>query len=207
MILINRSLEEFSKILASKSPTPGGGSISALAGSLGADLLSMVCRLSIGNDKYETTQTLLHESLEKAQGLSNSLLKRVDLDAQAFNGVMAAFRMPKETEREKRARSDAIQAGYKEAVQSPLAIASECLEVLNVALILIGKFNINAMSDFGVAALQAHAGLVGAVMNVRINLPSIRDERFVSQIKRTVTRFFQEGSAIRDEVYQYVEQN
>jgi formiminotetrahydrofolate cyclodeaminase len=207
MILIDRSLEEFSKILASKSPTPGGGSISALAGALGADLISMVCRLSIGNDKYKTSQNLLQESLDKAQILSKSLLKRVDLDSQAFNGVMAAFRMPKETEQDKRARGDAIQAGIKDAVQSPLAIASECLEVLKLAENLIGKFNTNAMSDFGVAALQAHAGLAGAMMNVRINLPSIRDEQFVTDTNHTITHFFEEGSAIRDKVYLYVEQN
>jgi formiminotetrahydrofolate cyclodeaminase len=207
MILIDHSLEEFSEILASKSPTPGGGSISALAGALGADLISMVCRLSIGNEKYKSSLNLLNESLDKAQSLSTSLLKRVDLDSEAFNGVMAAFRMPKETEKEKRERGDAIQAGFKEAVQSPLAIASECLEVLKLAEKLIGKFNINAMSDFGVAALQAHAGLAGAVMNVRINLPSIRDEPFVTETNSRVTDFLEEGCTIRDKVYMYVEQN
>jgi len=207
MILIDRSLVEFSKILGSKSPAPGGGSVSALAGAMGADLISMVCRLSIGNDEYKASQNLLEESLEKAQILSRSLLKRIDLDSEAFNRVMAAFRMPKETEQEKRARGHEIQAGFKEAVQSPLAIASECLEVLKLAEKLIGKFNTNAMSDFGVAALQAHAGLEGAVMNVRINLPSIRDDQFVKETNHTVTRFLEEGSAIRNTVYTYVQEN
>ena len=207
MILISSSIEEFSKILASKTPTPGGGSISALAGAMGADLISMVCRLSIGNDEYKASQNLLEESLEKAQILSKSLLKRVDLDSEAFNRVMAAFRMPKETEQEKRARGHEIQAGFKDAVQSPLAIASECLEVLKLAEDLIGKFNTNAMSDFGVAALQAHAGLEGAVMNVRINLPSIRDDQFVKETNHTVTHFLEEGSVIRNTVYTYVQEN
>jgi len=207
MILVDRSLEEFSEILGSKSATPGGGSVSALAGALGADLISMVCRLSIGNDKYKDSENLLKESLEKAQILSKSLLKRVDLDSQAFNRVMAAFRMPKETEEEKKARSAEVQAGFKEAVQSPLAIASECLEVLHLAKNLIGTFNTNAMSDFGVAALQAHAGLEGSVMNVRINLPSIRDEQYVTETNNTVTHFVEEGSGIKNEVHAYVQQN
>lgn len=207
MILIECSLEEFSETLGSKSATPGGGSVSALAGALGADLISMVCRLSIGNDKYKESENLLKESLEKAQILSKNLLKRVDLDSQAFNRVMAAFRMPKETEHEKKARSAEIQAGFEEAVQSPLAIASECLEVLRLAKNLIGKFNTNAMSDFGVAALQAHAGLEGSVMNVRINLPAIRDGQFVKETKHTVTHYLEEGSAIRNEVHTYVQEN
>ena len=207
MSLIDRSLEEFSNILASKSPTPGGGSISALAGAIGADLIVMVCRLSIGNDKYKASQDLLEESLDKAQILAKRLLERVDLDSEAFNRVMAAFRMPKETEQEKRARSAEIQAGFKEAVQSPLSIASECLDVLKVAGDLIGKINTNAMSDFGVAALQAHAGLEGAVMNVRINLPSIKDEQFVAKTSHKVSHFLEEGGAIRDKIYLYVQEN
>ena len=207
MILIHRSIEEFSKILGSKSPSPGGGSVSALVGALGADLISMVCSLSIGNDKYKTSRDLLKESLEKAKILSTNLLKRVDLDSEAFNNVMAAFKMPKETEQEKRARRDAIQAGFKEAVQSPLSIASEFLGVLKLAENLIGKFNSNAMSDFGVAALQAHTGLEGAVMNVRINLPSIKDEQIVTETSQIVTHFLEEGSAIRDKIYTYVQDN
>ena len=207
MILISSSIEEFSKILGSRSPAPGGGSVSALAGALGADLISMVCSLSIGNDEYKSSQSLIEESLEKAQVLSKSLLKRIDLDSRAFNDVMAAFKMPKKTEQEKNARREAIQAGFKEAVQSPQAIARECLDVLKIAEILIGKFNTNAMSDFGVAALQAHTGLEGAVMNVRINLPSIKDEQFVPETSQMVTHLLEEGSAIRNKVYTYVQDN
>ena len=207
MNLVSQTIEEFSKVLGSNSPAPGGGSVSALAGALGADLVSMVCSLSIGNDKYEASQNLLKASLEKAQLLSKSLLNRVDLDTEAFNSVMAAFRMPKQTEREKSARAEAIQRGFKEAVQSPLAIASECLEVLRLAENLVGKFNTNAMSDFGVAALQAHAGLEGAVMNVRINLPSIKDGQFVEENRQAVARLLEEGSTIRNRVCNYVREN
>lgn len=207
MILVNCSIEEFSRILGSKSPTPGGGSVSALSGALGAGLISMVCGLSIGNDEYETFQNLLEESHEKAKTLSKSLLKRVDLDSEAFNSVMAAFKMPKETEKDKSARRGAIQVGFKEAVQSPLGIALECLEVLRLGERLLGKFNTNAMSDLGVAAQEAQAGLEGAVMNVRINLPSIKDEKFVAETNLTVASLLEEGGVIRNKIYDYVQEN
>jgi formiminotetrahydrofolate cyclodeaminase len=207
VLLINYSIEEFSQELGSDSPAPGGGSVSALSGALGADLLSMVCSLSIGNDKYADFEAVIKESHEKVQVLSKRLLQRVDLDAEAFNSVIAAFKMPKNTEEEKKARKDAIQAGFKEAVQSPLSIAGECVEVLRVAEKLIGKFNTNAMSDFGVAGGQAQTGLEGAVMNVRINLPSIKDESYVTEIKRKVDGLLKEGTTIKDKIYTYVQEN
>ncbi|MDA8226747.1 MAG: cyclodeaminase/cyclohydrolase family protein [Desulfitobacterium hafniense] len=206
-MLVKSSIEEFNRILGSSSPAPGGGSVAALSGALGASLVSMVCNLSIGKEEYETFENLLKESLEKAQSLSNSLLERVDLDTEAFNGVMAAFKMPKETEEDKSARRDAIQEGFKKAVRSPLGIAVECLEVLKLAEKLIGKFNTNAISDLGVGAQQAHAGLEGAVMNVRINLPSIKDEKFVAETNLKVVALLEEGGAIRSKVYTYVQEN
>lgn len=206
-MLVKSSIEEFNRILGSGSPAPGGGSVAALSGALGANLVSMVCNLSIGKDELVTFQNLLKESLEKAKSLSKSLLERVDLDTKAFNSVMAAFKMPKETEDDKGARRDAIQAGFKKAVQSPLGIAMECLEVLKLAEKLLGKFNTNAVSDLGVAALQAYAGLEGAVMNVRINLPSIKDEKFVAETNSKVVALLEEGSTIKNHIYNYVQEN
>lgn len=204
MKLISITIEEFSNVLGSNAPAPGGGSVSALAGALAADLVSMVCSLSIGKEKYEDYQDVLKESYRKVQTLSKSLLERVDLDTEAFNGVMAAFKLPKETEEEKRMRSEAIKEGFKEAVDSPLNIATECLEVLQVAESLIGKFNTNAMSDFGVAGQQAYAGLQGAVMNIQINLPSIKDEAYVAEMRRTVQRLLEEGTTVHTSVHSYV---
>lgn len=206
-MLVNYTIQEFSRILGSDSPAPGGGSVAALSGALGANLVSMVCSLSIGKHEYEVYQDILKECLKKAQSFSNSLLKRVDLDTEAFNGVMAAFKMPKATEEEKSARKNAIQAGYKEAVQSPLGIATECLEVLRLMEKILGKFNTNAMSDFGVAAQQVQSGLEGAVMNVRINLPSIKDELFVAETDILVVRLLDKGKEISSRIYIYVQEN
>ncbi len=206
-MLVKSSLEEFNQILGSSSPAPGGGSVAALSGALGANLISMVCNLTVGKDEYKIFQSMLVESLERAQFLSNKLLERVDLDTMAFNDVMAAYKMPKDTEDEKIARSNAVQAGFKGAVKSPLGIARECLEVLKLAENLLGKSNNKALSDLGVAAQQAGAGLEGAVMNVRINLPSIKDQDFVEEIDSQVLALLEEGSMISGKIYKYVQEN
>ena len=206
-MLVDLSVEEFSQVLGSDSPAPGGGSVAALSGTLGADLVSMVCRLSISKKGFESFESELEEIFDNAQALSKSLLKRIDLDTEAFNGVMAGFKMPKETDDEKAARRDAVQAAYKEAVQSPLGIARECLAVLTLAENLGGKSNPNTLSDLGVASQQAYAGLAGAIMNVNINLPSIKDGDFLETILSETATFLEDGGKIRDAVHKYVSEN
>ena len=206
-MLVDLSVEEFSQVLGSDSPAPGGGSVAALSGTLGADLVSMVCRLSISKKGFESFESELEEIFDNAQALSKSLLKRIDLDTEAFNGVMAGFKMPKETDDEKAARRDAVQVAYKEAVQSPLGIARECLAVLTLAENLGGKSNPNTLSDLGVASQQAYAGLAGAIMNVNINLPSIKDRDFVDATLSETSTFLEDGGKIRDAVHKYVSEN
>jgi formiminotetrahydrofolate cyclodeaminase len=206
-MLVKMSIEEFSRVLASNAPAPGGGSVAALSGALGADLVAMVCNLSLGKESYEAFQDQISAALDKAQGLSKSLLESVDRDTEAFNGVMAAFKMPKGTEEEKSARREAIQRGYKDAIQSPLGIARRCLEVLELAESLLGKSNTNALSDLGVASQQAYAGLEGAVMNVKINIPSIKDEKFVAETRSEISSLLQKGSKVSQNVYKYVSEN
>jgi len=203
-MLVALKLDEFAKVLGSDAPAPGGGSVAALSGALGAELVCMVCRLSIGKKGLEEHQTLVADVLEKAEKVAKSLMLRVDLDTQAFNRVMAAFKLPKETDDEKKARTAAIQEGYKEAVQSPLAIARECVSVLHLAQSATGKSNTNAISDLGVAAMQAYAGLEGAVMNVKINLPSIKDEAFNAKTLSETATLLEDGRKARDNVYAYV---
>ncbi len=206
-MLVKLSIEEFSRVLGSNSPAPGGGSVAALSGVLGADLVSMICRLSIGKKGYEPFHNELEETLKKAQSLSRSLLKRIDLDTEAFNGVMAAFKMAKETEEDKKSRKEAIQKAFKDAVQSPLGIASECLDVLRLAEKLLGKSNSNALSDLGVASQQAYAGLEGAIMNVNINIPSIKDGDFVIGTSSEISALLEDGSRVKNNIYKYVSEN
>ena len=203
-MLVKLSVEEFSQILGSNSPAPGGGSVAALSGALGADLVSMVCNLSLGKNEFESFQVELTEALQESQTLSKNLVKRIDLDTDAFNAVMAAFKMAKETEQDRASRAEAIQNGFKEAVQSPLGIAQECLKVLQLASALLGKSNSNALSDLGVASLQACAGLEGAIMNVKINIPSIKDEDFVAETSTEISTLLEEGLRVRDDINKYV---
>ena len=206
-MLVKHTIEEFSSVLASNSPAPGGGSVAALSGALGADLVSMVCNLSIGKEEFSAANDALTDVLAKARGLSQSLLERVDLDTEAFNGVMAAFKMPKATDEEKKSRGEAIQAGYRNAIQSPLGIARECLDVLKLAETLLGRSNTNALSDLGVASQQAHAGLEGAIMNVKINLPSIKDAEYSRVTAAEIATLLDQGSEVARKVYDYVSKN
>ena len=206
-MLVKHTIEEFSSVLSSNSPAPGGGSVAALSGALGADLVSMVCNLSIGKEEFSAANDALTDVLAKARGLSQSLLERVDLDTEAFNGVMAAFKMPKATDEEKKSRGEAIQAGYKNAIQSPLGIARECLDVLKLAETLLGRSNTNALSDLGVASQQAHAGLEGAIMNVKINLPSIKDAEYSRVTAAEIATLLDQGSEVARKVYDYVSKN
>lgn len=206
-MLREMSVSEFGAVLGSNSPAPGGGSVAALSGMLGANLVSMVCHLTIGKQGYETYSKELSAVLEQSQTLSESLLQRVDLDTEAFNGVMAAFRLPKASDDEKAHRTAVIQQGYKSAIQSPMGIARECLQVLRLAEKLLGKSNTNALSDLGVASQQAFAGLEGALMNVKINIPSIRDTDFVSETTAEIAIILDEGRAIAARVYAYVIEN
>lgn len=203
-MLTKMSVEEFCQILGSDAPAPGGGSVAALSGALAGELVCMVCRLSIGRKDYEQHSDVLNNTLEKASELAKSLQRRIDLDTEAFNGVMAAFKLPKSTDEEKKARSEAIQSNYKEAVQSPLSIARECREVLTLAHKIIGKSNTNALSDLGVAAEQAIAGMEGAIMNVEINLPSIKDDAFKRKIVAEISALQEDGRKLKHNVYKHV---
>ncbi|SHH36893.1 Formimidoyltetrahydrofolate cyclodeaminase [Thermosyntropha lipolytica DSM 11003] len=203
-MLVEMKVKEFIAELASDSPAPGGGSVSAVSGALAAGLVAMVCRLTIGKKGYEEVQSEMEQALAKAEALHQKLTQLVDDDTNAFNEVMAAFKMPKETEEEKEKRKAAIQEAYKKAADVPYTIAKTCLEVLTLAEGIVNKVNTNAISDIGVASLAAHTGLEGAVMNVKINLPSIKDETYVNNRKREIEEFLKQGGASRDKIYEAV---
>lgn len=173
------TVKDFLAELASASPAPGGGSASALAGALGAALVSMVARLSDGGDGSDEKEKEDHRRLlERSLALMENLSSGVDGDTEAFNRVMGAYRMPKETPEEKDRRSRAIQEALQEAAAHPLQVARECLEVLCLSAEMVRRGNPNALSDAGVAALLAYAGVVGSLFNVAINLKGIRDPEF-----------------------------
>ncbi len=178
--LASMTVERFVDEVSSSSPAPGGGSVAALAGSLGAALAAMVANLTVGKKGYEAAWASSSALAERAQALKAQLLAAVDDDTKAFDDVLGAMRLPKASDDEKRARSDAIAAAYEKATSVPLATARRCLAAMELALESAQSGNRNSASDAGVAALLAKAGLDAAILNVRINLPSVREGAFRS---------------------------
>ncbi len=191
-MLKSLTVAEFVEKTGSGEPTPGGGSISAIAGSLGAALNVMVYELTQGKKVYTAYEPELRlkldTSAEKLKEISQQLLIEMENDTTAFDGVMEAFKMPKETEMEKKARSEAIQEGYKKAIEVPLTVANLCLESLFLMESLSMHGNVNAITDVGVGALLAYVGVEGALLNVRINLNSIDKGEYTEEIEEKITK-------------------
>ena len=200
MTLTDLTVKAFVEKLASDAPAPGGGSAAALSGALGAALVSMVCNLTQGKEKYAEFEALVKDSLEKSGALVKALLDGIQKDTNAFDGVMAAFGMPKTTDAEKATRSEAIQKAYKAAISSPEATAEDCLKVMHLAKGLLHKSNKNAASDLAVGALQAYAGIEGALENVAINLPVIKDAPYVANKKVWIDKVEKEAVTLLKEV-------
>ena len=178
--LASMTVERFVDEVSSSSPAPGGGSVAALAGSLGAALATMVANLTVGKKGYESVWAPSSALAERGQALKAQLLAAVDDDTRAFDDVLAALRLPKASDDEKRTRSDAIAVAYEKATSVPLATARLCLAAIELALEAALTGNRNSASDAGVGALLAKAGLEAAILNVRINLPSVREGAFKS---------------------------
>lgn len=207
-MLIDKTVEDFIQVTGSGEPTPGGGSIAALAGSLGAALTTMVGNLTFGKKEFEDlpreNQEKLEENFKDLEKKLVEIKSIIDTDSTAFDGVMKAFKMPKNTEEEKTLRSQAIQAGYKEALEVPLNCGHLCLEVLQLQNEFAHYGNINAITDIGVGALLAYTGLEGALLNVTINLKSIKDQDYKKHTEEKVAQILKEGKELKAELMEIV---
>jgi len=185
-MLTDLTITDFLKKLGSREPAPGGGSSAALAASLGANLLSMVCRLTAGKKGYEEFWDECKGENAGIAEAADRLRVLIDEDTEAFNALMASFKMPKQSPEEKKARKVAVQKCTKRAIEVPLEVARLGRRLLTKAprLALIG--NQNAVSDIGVGALLLTAGINGAILNVEINLGGIKDEGFVRETRDTI---------------------
>jgi formiminotetrahydrofolate cyclodeaminase len=199
-MLTDLKVSEFLDETASNSPAPGGGSIAALAASLGASLISMVCRLTIGKKKYADVQSEMETILAKSEKLRGQFTAIVDEDTQAFNAVMAAFALPKTSEEFKTLRAAAIQEATKQAAKVPLKLMKLCSEGIDLIDSLIMKGNQNSLSDAGVAALMFRSACEGAALNVAINLNSIHDASFVEQMRKETERYKNRVSASVEQI-------
>ena len=203
--LAKMTVDDFVKEVSVESPAPGGGSVAALSGSLGAALASMVANLTTGKLKFKKVEQSMIETANKAQLLRASLTKAIDDDTDAFNSVLAAMRLPKSTEEEKSFRDEQIEIGYKSAAEVPLQTVKYCMEVLPLALYVAEKGNKNSASDAAVAALCADAGVKGAILNVKINLGNINDQDFVDKLRESLQDYWNKSTKMTNEIVQIVE--
>ena len=198
--LVSMPVARFVDEVSSESPAPGGGSVTALAGSLAAGLSAMVANLTVGKKGYEAAWDDLSAVAERAQSVKDRLVRAVDEDTDAFNQAMAAMRMPKGTPEEQAARNAALEAGFQQAARVPLETAKACREAMALALVAAAQGNANSASDAGVAALMARAGVEGAVLNVLINLGSVKDEAFKQACRDETGQLANEAAAACDQI-------
>ncbi len=182
--LARMTLADFADELSMDSPAPGGGSVAALCGSLGAALASMVANLTVGKKGYEGAEAAMIAVAVQAQTLKDAFLEAVDRDTRAFNKVMEAFRLPKATPEQAAEKARAVEEASKEATLVPLEVMEKAAEAVKLAREAAAKGNRNSISDAGVAALTAAAAGDGARYNVLINLPGITDEKFKARVSR-----------------------
>ena len=198
-LLSNLPLKEFLSVTAGNDPIPGGGSISALCGSLSAALAQMVAGLTIGKKKYADVE----DSMKALDAVFHSYLDEftqdIDKDSKAYHAVFSAFQLPKETEEEKAVRTQRIQEATKIAAEVPLQVAQKACKIMDFIQTVATTGNQNAVTDACVAMMCARTAVLGALLNVRINLSAIHDAEYVGQLKQEADRL--EREAIEKEAH------
>ena len=198
------TLGAFVDRLASADPVPGGGSASAVAGSLGAALVAMVAALSQGRPKYAEHAALHARAIDVGQRLARRFLELADEDAVAYAAFAEAAKLPRETDEERSARSAALAAAARGASEVPLATVEACLELVVTAEVLAGRSNVNAASDLNVAALLGEAAARGAAENVLVNLPAVGDDAFSGEMRAKVMDSLDTIATLAAETHQAV---
>lgn len=206
-----KTVRGFIEELGSNSPAPGGGSVAALCGSLSSALGSMVLNLTVGKKIYESLNDeekyMVNKHLQLTAGAKDRFLDLMNEDTEAFNELMKAFKLPKDTEEEKKIRNEKIQEGYKGAINIPLTVAKSAYEVYESILVCVKFGNKNAISDAGVAALLTQCAIEGAVLNVKINLSSIKDIEYRDRILSEVNLLLNDGVKKQKEILDIVNSN
>lgn len=207
MKLADMQVTQFCDVLASDAPAPGGGSIAALEGALGAALTAMVCGLTTvgkSREKYAEYQEFVLASQKKALDLKARFVDVMDRDTEAFNVVSAAFGMPKATDEEKAARSAAIQKGLEGCTRTPFEMMELAAETLELTAELLGKTNDSAASDLGVSALSMRAAIQGAWLNVLINIGSLKNKELAEDYRKKGEALLAKALPLADQIYQNV---
>lgn len=183
-MLAELSIREFLEKTACNEPVPGGGSVSALNAALAAALSEMVAGLTTGKKKYEDKEEKMNHLKSHFEGYMEGFINDIDADSEAYNLVFNAFKLPKETEKEKAKRSEEIQNATRIATEIPLQVAKNTVEMMDLIKEVALEGNQNAVTDACVAMMAARTAALGALLNVRINLASINNEKYVELIKK-----------------------
>ena len=203
-MLSDLSIREFMAETASKSPVPGGGSVAALSGAIAASLSEMVANLTIGKKGFDAVAEEMQAIAANASEIRDRLTADIDRDSEAFDQVMVAFRLPKDTPDEKETRTQAIQYAMKHAAMVPLEVAERAFELMELAGKVVAQGNKNALTDGAVGVMMARTAVRGALFNVRINLTSIRDENFVREISQKAETLASRAEAREKEILAHV---
>ncbi len=199
-MLANLKIGEFLERTASSAPVPGGGSIAALSAAASASLLEMVANLTIGRKGFEAIENEIKEIAKDAFNYRGKLVQDIDRDSDAFNGVVSAYKLPKDTEEERRNRNRAIQEGLKKAALVPLGVARDAFKLMELAKKLVESANKAAVTDAAVAAIMARSAVLSALYNVKINLVSITDKAFVADVTKQVEHMEKETGKREKEI-------
>jgi formiminotetrahydrofolate cyclodeaminase len=194
------TIERFQERLSSSDHVPGGGSLAAVSGSFACSLAEMFINITLNKEKYAGDHPFFSEVKERVIELKEELTKLADEDAAAFDEVMQAFKLPKETDEDKKRRKEAVGKAFLAAAEVPRKTASRSIELLRLSEKLAGGGNPNAVSDLGVASLTAYSALLGALLNVRINLPSIKDEDYVKTVSAEADALEKEGNTLKNKI-------
>ena len=199
-MLTEKTVSTFLDELASNSPAPGGGSVAALSGALGAALASMVCNLTIGKKKYWEVESVMKNVVHQSEKLRRTFAELIDKDTVAFNKVMEAYGLPKDGEQQAALRAAAVEAATKEAALVPLEVMKHVIDMLALTKVAAEKGNTSSVSDAGVSALMLHAAAESAALNVQINLKSIKDSEFVGWKTEEVTSLLRTSKTKCEEI-------
>ncbi|MDU7967056.1 MAG: cyclodeaminase/cyclohydrolase family protein [Paeniclostridium sordellii] len=205
MRISEKTCEDFVDVLASKSAVPGGGGAAALTGAIGIALGSMVCNLTIGKKKYAEHEESVKSILEKARSLEKDLIVMIDEDAECFLPLSKAYGLPSSTDEEKKIKSETMENALKKACEVPIKIVKVCYESIKLHEDLVDKGSRLAISDIGVGVQCLRAAILSGQLNVLININSIKDEKYVNEVRNEINSLVEEGVKICDEVYLKVE--
>ncbi len=200
---IEKPMRFFLDRLCSNSPAPGGGSASALTGATAASLSGMLAALTVNKKGYEQVKPEMEEILSKAESLKEELLDLLQKDTEAFDDASKAFKLPKETEDEKKRREKAVEEGLKKATEVPLNIMEKSLEVARLAKRVLKKGNEMAISDGAISALLAEAAAIGAMINVRINFSWMKDKEYIAETENKLGVILEEIRQIKEDAVTY----